>query len=82
MFFLNYMLTYSLTDEEYECHPSLVLEALRENQHYVELKKGVFYLFGVVLSNQMINQYGITVEIQRMSHSCGVARALQCDKTL
>jgi hypothetical protein len=42
MFFLNDILTYSIIDEEYECHPSLVLEALRENQHYVELKKGVF----------------------------------------
>jgi hypothetical protein len=42
MFFLNDILTYSITDEEYECHLNLVLEALRENQHYVELKKCVF----------------------------------------
>jgi hypothetical protein len=40
--FFNDILTYSITDEEYECHPSLVLEALQENQHYVELKKDAF----------------------------------------
>jgi hypothetical protein len=42
MFFLNDMLTYCITDKEYECRPSLVLEALRENQRYVEWKKDVF----------------------------------------
>jgi hypothetical protein len=42
MFFLNDISTYYITDEEYECCPNLVLEALRVNQHYVELKKGVF----------------------------------------
>jgi hypothetical protein len=42
MFFLNDILTYYIADKECECRPSLVLEALRENQHYVELKKGVF----------------------------------------
>jgi hypothetical protein len=63
--FFNDILTYSITNEEYECHLSLVLEALWENWHYVELKKDVFELFGVVLLNQMINQYDITVEIQK-----------------
>jgi hypothetical protein len=42
MFFLNDILTYYITNEEYECHPNLVHEALQENQHYVELKIGVF----------------------------------------
>jgi hypothetical protein len=41
MFFLNNILTYYVAHKEYECHPNLVLEALRENQHYVELKKDV-----------------------------------------
>jgi hypothetical protein len=38
----NDILTYSIFDEEYECYHSLVLEALRENHLYVELKKGAF----------------------------------------
>jgi hypothetical protein len=48
MFFINDILNYSIIDEEYECHHSLVLE---EDHIYVKLKKGVFQLFGVSISN-------------------------------
>jgi hypothetical protein len=61
IFFNNDILTYSIFDEEYECHNNLVLEALREKHLYVELKKGAFYLFGASHSNQVINQYDIAV---------------------
>jgi hypothetical protein len=42
MFFLNDISTYYIADDEYEGHPNLVLDALRENQHYVKLKKSIF----------------------------------------
>jgi hypothetical protein len=42
MFFLNDILTYSIFDEEYECHHSIVLEALRENHLFVKLMKRAF----------------------------------------
>jgi hypothetical protein len=42
MFFLNDILTYSIFDEEYECHHSIVLEALRENHLFIKLKKCAF----------------------------------------
>jgi hypothetical protein len=38
MFFLNDILTYSIFVEEYECHHSIVLEALLENHLFVKLK--------------------------------------------
>jgi hypothetical protein len=42
MFFLNDILTYSIFYEEYECHHSIVLEALRKNHLFVKLKKCAF----------------------------------------
>jgi hypothetical protein len=42
MFFLNDILTYSIFYEEYECHHSIVLEALRENHLFVKLMKRAF----------------------------------------
>jgi hypothetical protein len=41
MFFINDILTCSIFDEVYECHHSLVLEALRGNHLYVKLKKDI-----------------------------------------
>jgi hypothetical protein len=60
--FIDDILIYSKSNEEHECHLSLVLDALWKNKFYAKLKKCAFWLPEVSFLGHVINQHGITVD--------------------
>jgi hypothetical protein len=64
--FLDYILIYSKTKEEYEKHLRVVLQVLREHQLYAKLRKCIFYQRKINCLGHLISKEGIVVDSKKI----------------
>jgi hypothetical protein len=62
MVFIDDILVYSRSEEEYEEHPHLVLQKLRDHRLYAKLSKCEFWLKQVAFLGRIILKGGISVD--------------------
>jgi hypothetical protein len=65
--FIDDILIFSKNEEEYDKHPRMVLQRLRENQLYAKLNKCEFWLKEVSFLGHIISEVGISIDPSKVN---------------
>jgi hypothetical protein len=78
--FIDDILVYSQSEEEYADHLRMVLQRLREHQLYAKLSKCEFWISEVPFLGHIINKEGLAVETKKCGRHSELESANRCSR--